>query len=95
MDLRSNRLEPDLVRDAPEEEIIKEMSLIGAIRRIYTSTLVDCDQQMSNNKAAKSRIEFDWSDKTVAYDTDSLNIGLNTKTSTILLKPGAVRLSDG
>ncbi|KPI98594.1 Tektin-4 [Papilio xuthus] len=94
LDLRSNRYEPDLVSDLAEQELIKEMNLVSDVRATLKSTLEKIEEQMLINKAAKHRIEYDWCDKSMAYDTETLNIGLNTKTNTILFKPGSTRFGE-
>lgn len=95
MELRSNRLEPDLVKDTAEEELIKELELIAEIRNLFNKSLTDVENQMKSNKSCKERVEFDWSDKVVSYDTETLNISLNNKSNLPLMKPGAVRVPDG
>lgn len=94
LDLRSNRLEPDLVADLAEQELIKEMKLVNEVRATLKNTLDKIEQQMAINKAAKHRIEYDWCDKTMAYNTDAINLSLNTKSSTIMFRPGSTRFGD-
>ncbi|CAH2058446.1 unnamed protein product, partial [Iphiclides podalirius] len=94
LDLRSNRAEPDLVSDLAEQELIKEMELVSEVRATFKNTLEKIEEQMAINKAAKHRIEYDWCDKTTAYNTETTNIGLNTKTNTIMFAPGATRFGD-
>lgn len=94
IDIRTSRLEPDLVRDEVEEELIKEMALTAEIRDTFNRTLADLSAQIVEEKAAKQRLEFDWSDKKVAHETETLNASLNNRSSIILFKPGATRLSD-
>lgn len=92
LDLRSNRLESDLVRDTAEDELVKELALIAEIRSLFNKSLNDIENQLKSNKALKERVEFDWSDKIISYDTETLNIGLNNKSNIILMKPGSVRV---
>lgn len=80
-----------MVRDAPEEELVKEIALIAEIKNIFEATLKNVEQQQIENRSARERLEFDWSDKKDASEIDSLNAGLNNKSSTILFKPGATR----
>ncbi|CAH4029674.1 tektin-4-like [Pieris brassicae] len=94
LDLRSNRFEPDLVADAAEQELIKEMNLVSEVRATLKNTLNQIDEQLAVNKAAKHRIEFDWCDKTMAYNTETINLSLNPKSNTILFRPGATRFGD-
>lgn len=94
LDLRSNRFVPDLVADLAEQELIKEMNLVSEVRATLKQTLQEIEEQMAANKAAKHRIEYDWCDKTMAYNTESINLSLNTKCPTILFRPGATRFGD-
>ncbi|KAM3958039.1 tektin-4 [Aphomia sociella] len=94
LDLRSNRFEPDLVADLAEQELIKEMNLVSEVRATLKNTLNQIEEQMAINKAAKHRIEYDWCDKTMAYNTESINLSLNTKSNTIMFKPGSTRFGD-
>ncbi|XP_034825907.1 tektin-4-like [Maniola hyperantus] len=94
LDLRSNRFQPDLVADLAEQELIKEMNLVSEVRATLKNTLNEIEQQMAINKAAKHRIEYDWCDKTMAYNTETINLSLNTKSNTIMFRPGSTRFSE-
>ncbi|KAI8423891.1 hypothetical protein MSG28_012889 [Choristoneura fumiferana] len=91
LDLRSNRFEPDLVADLAEQELIKEMNLVSEVRANLKKTLEQIEQQMAINKAAKHRIEYDWCDKAMAYNTESTNLSLDPKSTTIMFRPGATK----
>ncbi|XP_041971364.1 tektin-4-like [Aricia agestis] len=94
LDLRSNRFEPDLVSDLAEQELIKEMNSVKEVRQTFKKTLQDIEEQLAINKAAKHRIEYDWCDKSMAYETETTNLGLNTKSNTIMFRPGATRFGE-
>lgn len=94
LDLRSNRAIPDLVADLAEAELLKEMNLVKEVRATFKQTLQKIEEQMEINKAAKQKIEYDWCDKTLAYNCDTINIGLNTKSRTIMFRPGATRFGE-
>ncbi|XP_050669358.1 tektin-4-like [Leptidea sinapis] len=94
LDLRSNRFEPDLVADLAEQELIKEMKLVSEVRATLKNTLNQINEQLTINKAAKHRIEFDWCDKEMAYNTETINLSLNPKSNTILFRPGATRFGE-
>lgn len=94
LDLRSNRAIPDLVADLAEAELLKEMNLVKEVRATFKQTLEKIEEQMDINKAAKQKIEYDWCDKTQAYNCDTINIGLNPKSKTILFRPGATRFGE-
>ncbi|PZC72471.1 hypothetical protein B5X24_HaOG211115 [Helicoverpa armigera] len=94
LDLRSNRFEPDLVADIAEQELIKEMNLVSEVRATIKNTLATIEEQMAINKAAKHRIEYDWCDKTMAYNTEAINLSLSTKSNTLMFRPGSTRFGD-
>ncbi|XP_059045963.1 tektin-4-like [Achroia grisella] len=94
LDLRSNRFEPDLVADLAEQELIKEMNLVSEVRATLKNTLNKIEEQMAINKAAKHRIEYDWCDKAMAYNTETINLSLNTKSNIIMFRPGSTRFGE-
>ncbi|KAM3958038.1 testis specific tektin [Aphomia sociella] len=91
LELRTNRYEPDLVRDDAEQELIKEVAIVGEIRRVFNNTLAKVEQQMSMNKAAKNSVEFDWSDKMVSLKGDIQNLSLTSESNLLLYHPGVAR----
>lgn len=94
LELRCNRFQPDLVSDLAEQELLKEMKLVNEVRATLKNTLDNIEEQMAINKAAKHRIEYDWCDKTMAYNTESENLSLSTKSNTLMFRPGATRFGD-
>ncbi|XP_069675071.1 tektin-4 isoform X2 [Periplaneta americana] len=95
LDRRTGRLEPDLVRDKAEEELIKESALISEVRDLMERMLKQMEEQLRHNKAIKQRVEMDWSDKKENYDIEAVNVGLRNTSSTLLFRPGATRFPDG
>lgn len=91
IDKRCGRPDTELVRDAPEEELINELALIAEIRQLLKKTLEDFEQQQVENRTARQRLEYDWSDKKEAYEIDTLNADLNNRSKTIMFRPGAIR----
>ncbi|KAJ8967264.1 hypothetical protein NQ314_002992, partial [Rhamnusium bicolor] len=90
LERRTGRMDAELVRDEVEEELIKELALCAEIRDIFARTLKDIEIQLLEDKTAKQRLEFDWSDKTVSHEIDSINMALNNRSTILLFKPGAV-----
>lgn len=88
---RTRRPDQELIRDEPEEELIKEKSLIAEIRALFIKTLADIEAQQSENRTNKERLEFDWSDKKDAHENDSRNSQLNNKAAAIMFKAGSTR----
>ncbi|XP_034182838.2 tektin A [Osmia lignaria lignaria] len=91
LQLRSKRLESDLIRDEVEEELTKEVALCSEIRDLLGRTRDQIEMQLTELKAAKVRLEVDWTDKTDAYDIDAECIKLKNDSPLILWKPGATR----
>ncbi|XP_023308178.2 tektin-4 isoform X1 [Lucilia cuprina] len=91
IDKRCGRPDTELVRDVPEEELINELALIAEIRQQLKKTLEDFEQQQVENRTARQRLEYDWSDKKESYEIDAVNVGLNNRSKTIMFRPGAVR----
>ncbi|XP_048512381.1 tektin-4-like [Athalia rosae] len=91
LQLRSTRLEPDLVRDEVNDELIKELGLCSEIRELLGRTKDQIERQAAELKSAKTRMEFDWTDKKDAYETDAKCIELANDSPLILWKPGAAR----
>lgn len=79
------------MRDEPEEELINEVALIREIRELLLRTLADIEAQQVENRTARQRMEYDWSDKKEAHEIEAINCHLNNKSRTTLFKPGATR----
>mgnify|MGYP005983806937 CR=1 FL=1 len=94
LERRSGRLDTEIVRDEVEVELIRELALTAEIRETFTRTLKDIEAQLVEDKTAKQRLEYDWSDKTVAHEIEALNILLNNSSNTMLFKPGSVIFPD-
>lgn len=88
---RTRRPEPEIIRDEPEEELIREKSLIAEIRALFLKTLAEIEAQQKENRSNKQRLEFDWSDKKEAHENDSRNSLLSNRAPAIMFKPGATR----
>ncbi|XP_055711522.1 tektin-4 [Phlebotomus papatasi] len=88
---RCARPDSELIRDGPEEELLKETVLINDIRKVLEKTLEDIEVQQSENRAVKHKLEYHWSCKKEAYATDSVNRSLENSSGTIQFKPGATQ----
>ncbi|KAK0079178.1 hypothetical protein PV325_001636 [Microctonus aethiopoides] len=93
--VRSMRLPPELRNDSFTDEIIKEKKLCAEVINLNTRYIDETKKQIRELKDAKRRLEQDWSDKKNAYDIDSACLDIKNTSSTILWKPGCVRLPDG
>ncbi|CAH0598379.1 unnamed protein product [Chrysodeixis includens] len=94
LELRSNRMKTDLVADLADIELVKEMKLVIEVRGTLKATLDNIEEQLKIAKAAKHRIEFDWCDKTMAYNTEATNLSLTPKSATLMFRPGATRFGE-
>ncbi|XP_057652153.1 tektin-4 [Diorhabda carinulata] len=94
LERRTGRMDAELVRDEVEEEVMKEVALCAEIREIFSRTLKDVEKQLLEDKTAKQRLEYDWSDKKVSHEIDSINMALNNRSTVLMFKPGAVRFPD-
>lgn len=94
MERRTGRLDPELVRDIVEEELIRELALTAEIRETFTRTLKDVEQQLLEDKTAKQRLEYDWSDKKQAHEIDAVGVALNLRSNVTLFRPGATILPE-
>ncbi|XP_076642532.1 tektin A [Halictus rubicundus] len=91
MQLRTKRLESDLIRDEVEEELTKEVALCSEIRELLGRTREQIEMQLTELMAAKARMEVDWTDKTDTYQIDSGCAQLKNDSPVILWRPGATR----
>ncbi|XP_043945651.1 tektin-4 [Protopterus annectens] len=67
---RERRIGSDLVKDAVEEELLKEAELIRSVQELLKRTLEQTICQIRSNRECKQNLEMDWSDKFEAYNTD-------------------------
>ncbi|KAG5315750.1 TEKT4 protein, partial [Acromyrmex insinuator] len=91
LQLRSLRLNTDLVRDKVEEQLIKEIALCTEIRDLLRRIYEQIEMQMVELKSAKARAENDWSDKIHTYNLDSICVNLSNDSPLLLWKAGATR----
>lgn len=91
LELRTHRYEPDQVRDDAEQELIKEVAIVGVIRQVFNDTLAEVEHQMEKNKALKTAIESDWCDKEITSRVDTKNLKLSPESNIIQIHPGVAR----
>ncbi|XP_014298184.1 tektin-4-like [Microplitis demolitor] len=92
LQIRSTRMEPDLVRDKVEDELVKEVALCAVVRDVLNKTRESIEDELSELKAVKTRLEFDLTDKVDAYANDSTCVGFTNDSPLIMMKPGATRV---
>lgn len=54
----------------------------------------DVEMQLLEDKTAKQRLEYDWSDKKEAHEVDAINVALNNQSTVLLFKPGSTIFPD-
>lgn len=91
MDRRRSRPESELIRDAPEEQLVRELALIHEIKVLLEKTLKNIEEQQAENRAIKLQMEHDWSNKKDSHEIETVNCGLTNVSRTTLFKPGATR----
>lgn len=94
LEMRSNKLNIELVSDLAEIELKKEYALVEEVRSTFKQKLKEVEEQLAKNKAAKQRIEYDFCDKELAYTTETLNLKLDKNSNTIMWKPGATKFGE-
>jgi len=85
---RQRRIDYDLVQDAAEKELLKEIELISQVQDTLTRTLQQTKDQLAACKEAKHRLEMDWSDKYSAQNLDSRSVNLKNTRGNIQRKSG-------
>jgi len=71
--------------------IFQEIALCSKLQDLLNKSCEQIETEISELKAAKIRIENDWSDKVHAYDIDSVCINLSSDSPTLMWKAGAAR----
>lgn len=92
LELRSRRLDSDLIRDEVETELTKEVALCSEIHDLLVRTREHIEMELTELKTAKARMEMDWTDKTDSYTIDAENIKLTNDSRIIMWKLGATRV---
>lgn len=69
----------------------QEVALCSEIRDLLNRTREQIEMQLIELKAAKARMENDWTDKIDAYKIDTNCLKMNNESPLILWKPGATR----
>lgn len=92
IDVRSCRIEPDLVRDPAEEELIREVAMVRELRGLFERVLDQIEVQLSANKSSKDQLEIAWSDKKEAGEIEADNVCLKNNSPNILYHAGATRI---
>jgi len=92
---RLSRIGIDLTRDDVEEELQKERDLVLVAQRRLEEIVAQVRDQIGKNRAAKERLERDWSDKMQSFRIDDLASRLRPDDPTLLNHPGVARFQDG
>ncbi|KAJ2937791.1 hypothetical protein O0L34_g18571 [Tuta absoluta] len=95
IELRTLRMQSDLVYDEPQEALFSEAALIENVKKIHTDMLRDIEYQLNVNIAAKTALERDWSHKFLAYKYETDNCNLHMKSENVKDSAGSTRLSEG
>ncbi|XP_040042936.2 tektin-4 isoform X1 [Gasterosteus aculeatus] len=91
---RARRPGPDLVRDAVEEELLKEVDLIRSVQALLKRTTAEVVSQIEMNRDVKQRLELDWSDKYQACDFDGRSGGFSNMSPDTRHHPSSATVQD-
>ncbi|XP_072125173.1 tektin-4 [Mobula birostris] len=91
---RARRQGPDLVKDAVEDELLKEADLTQNVRGVLKRTLDQVITQIRKNRDIKELLEMDWSDKYETYKIDVKAGGLNNQSTNIQMHPNSSKFED-
>lgn len=74
-----------------KDYFLQEVALCSEVQELLRRNLEQIETQLTELKAAKARMESDWSDKTHAYNVDSTCANLSSGSPLLLWKAGATR----
>ncbi|XP_076451129.1 tektin-4-like [Babylonia areolata] len=94
LNCRQRRLGLDLVQDAPEISLLKEVEIINNVRDLLQNTLAQTEKQIRLNRDAKYNLEKDWSDKKEALDIDSHCASLRNHSTNKQFHDGAAKFEE-
>lgn len=66
--------------------------MCSEIRNMLTNTRETIEVQLLELKTAKTRMEFDWTDKIDAYEIEANCVAMTNESPLILMRPGATRV---
>lgn len=91
---REKRQSIDLVHDAPEKELIKEVDIIKRCQEKMRNTIDRANVQLGLNRAAQHELERDASDKFIAENLDTTCHGLRNASRGIAYHDGVHRIDN-
>jgi len=92
---RLSRIGIDLTRDDVEEELQKERDMVLRAQQRLEDMANQVRDQIGKDRAAKERLERDWSDKMQAFRIDDLAGRLKPDNPTLLNYNGVARFQEG
>jgi len=92
---RLSRIGIDLTRDDVEEELQKERDMVLMAQQRLEEIVTQVRDQIGKDRAAKERLEREWSDKMEAFRIDDLNGRLRPGDPTLLNYHGVARFQEG
>ena len=91
---RQRRLGFDLVQDEVECALLKEIEIINNAQDLLRKTIQEAEKQIAANRQKKRDLEFDWSDKSEAFEIDKRNKMLRNEDTNKQWYPGAATLAE-
>ncbi|XP_069051687.1 tektin-2 isoform X4 [Lepisosteus oculatus] len=93
--LREGRRGDDLVRDAVEVELKKEVEVIGGVQRALQQRVSQAFEQICLLQEARQQLVFDLQNKSEALGVDQTCLSLTVTSPLISLKPNPSRVPNG
>lgn len=91
LNCRQRRQGLDLVQDAVEISLLKEVEIINNVRDLLQNTIAQTEKQIRLNRDAKQNLEFDWSDKKEGLEIDSASGALRNHHTNKQFHDGAAK----
>jgi tektin-4 len=91
---RQRRQGIDLVQDAVELNLLKEVEVINNVQDLLRRTVKEAEFQIKRNRDEKQKLEMDWSDKKEANELDTKCVILRNEHTNKQFYPGAARFQE-
>lgn len=94
LNCRQKRQAIDLVQDAVELNLLKEVEVINNVQELLKRTIAESDAQIKRNRDRKQELELDWSDKKEAEQLDAFCGQLTNAQTCKQFHAGAAKYKD-
>ncbi|KAK3598847.1 hypothetical protein CHS0354_008589 [Potamilus streckersoni] len=94
LNCRQRRQGVDLVQDAVELGLLKEVEIINNVQDLLKKTINQAEKQIKANRDAKQNLEMDWSDKKEALEIDTVSGALKNHHTNKQFYPGSAKFQE-